>query len=206
MSISPLQPGALQTDRDGQSVCDSQPGMRFCLAWRLSFGNYFESKFPIWCLSGKPITFFPSRPWELRTSKVIEGARFVVVKDGPRHNSSSHRVNANQDMRTGGPGTYVLTGVGCLQGGAGTTGNLAGYHYKTPYAIHMTGGVGVQRTSLSRKGGRPQCVRKPTSAPFDRCAPLSPRRLAQKECSRSSPRCRREGYRWGMWSEPHSTA
>ncbi len=42
---------------------------------------------------------------------------------------------------TGGPGAYALTGAGCLQGGAGATGNLIGSGYKTPYAIHVTGGV-----------------------------------------------------------------
>ncbi len=42
---------------------------------------------------------------------------------------------------TGGPGTYALSGPGCLQGGAGATGNLVGSPYKTPYAIHITGGV-----------------------------------------------------------------
>jgi len=34
-----------------------------------------------------------------------------------------------------------LTGAGCLIGGAGVTGNLVGSPYKTPYAIHTTGGV-----------------------------------------------------------------
>jgi hypothetical protein len=42
---------------------------------------------------------------------------------------------------TGGPGTYALMGSGCLTGGAGATGNLIGSSYKTPYAIHVTGGV-----------------------------------------------------------------
>ncbi|MGA2652180.1 MAG: carboxypeptidase-like regulatory domain-containing protein [Terracidiphilus sp.] len=52
----------------------------------------------------------------------------------------------------GGPGNYTLTGAGCLQGGNGSipcricvgapsTGNLVGSNYKTPYAIHITGGV-----------------------------------------------------------------
>jgi hypothetical protein len=41
----------------------------------------------------------------------------------------------------GGPGTYALTGAGCLIGGSGATGNLVGSSYKTPYAIHTTGGV-----------------------------------------------------------------
>jgi len=42
---------------------------------------------------------------------------------------------------TGGPGTYALVGSGCLTGGAGATGNLVGSPYKTPYNIHITGGV-----------------------------------------------------------------
>jgi hypothetical protein len=42
---------------------------------------------------------------------------------------------------SGGPGTYALTGSGCLTGGAGVAGNLIGSNYKTPYAIHITGGV-----------------------------------------------------------------
>jgi hypothetical protein len=42
---------------------------------------------------------------------------------------------------TGGAGTYALTGSGCLQGGAGATGNLVGALYKTPYAIHTTAGI-----------------------------------------------------------------
>jgi hypothetical protein len=53
---------------------------------------------------------------------------------------------------TGGPGTYSLLGAGCLAGGLGplapvptpantVTGNLIGSPYKTPYAIHTTGGV-----------------------------------------------------------------
>ncbi len=35
----------------------------------------------------------------------------------------------------------TLSGPGCLIGGAGVTGNLIGSPYKTPYAIHITGGV-----------------------------------------------------------------
>ena len=42
---------------------------------------------------------------------------------------------------TGGPGAYALNGAGCLQGGNGSTGNLVGSNYKTPYAIHITGGA-----------------------------------------------------------------
>jgi hypothetical protein len=39
------------------------------------------------------------------------------------------------------PGNYAISGPGCLPGGAGATGNLIGSNYKTPYAIHITGGV-----------------------------------------------------------------
>jgi hypothetical protein len=35
----------------------------------------------------------------------------------------------------------ALIGTGCLQGGAGATGNLIGSGYKTPYAIHITAGA-----------------------------------------------------------------
>jgi Carboxypeptidase regulatory-like domain/TonB dependent receptor len=42
---------------------------------------------------------------------------------------------------TGGSGTYALTGSGCLIGGAGATGSLIGSPYKTPYAVHITGGA-----------------------------------------------------------------
>ncbi len=42
---------------------------------------------------------------------------------------------------TGGAGTYSLLGSGCLVGGAGAAGNLVGSPYKTPYAIHTTGGI-----------------------------------------------------------------
>jgi hypothetical protein len=35
----------------------------------------------------------------------------------------------------------ALLGSGCLVGGSGATGNLIGSPYKTPYAIHTTGGV-----------------------------------------------------------------
>jgi len=42
---------------------------------------------------------------------------------------------------TGSSGGYSLTGAGCLLGGASATGNLIDPNYKTPYAIHATGGM-----------------------------------------------------------------
>ena len=38
-------------------------------------------------------------------------------------------------------GAYSLVGPGCLQGGASATGNLIDPNYRTPYGIHVTGGV-----------------------------------------------------------------
>jgi carboxypeptidase family protein len=42
---------------------------------------------------------------------------------------------------TGTASGYSLSGAGCLQGGAAATGNLIGSNYKTPYALHVTGGM-----------------------------------------------------------------
>jgi len=42
---------------------------------------------------------------------------------------------------TGTSGAYSLTGSGCLQGGSGAGGNIIDSNYKTPYAIHITGGM-----------------------------------------------------------------
>ncbi len=54
--------------------------------------------------------------------------------------NNSNFINGTCSL-TGGVGTYALNGTGCLQGGAGATENLIGSPYKTPYAIHITGGV-----------------------------------------------------------------
>ena len=42
---------------------------------------------------------------------------------------------------SGTSGSYALSGPGCLQGGAAGGGNIIDSNYKTPYAIHITGGV-----------------------------------------------------------------
>jgi len=39
------------------------------------------------------------------------------------------------------PGAYALVGSGCVTGGAAGGGNLIGSNYKTPYSIHVTGGI-----------------------------------------------------------------
>jgi hypothetical protein len=42
---------------------------------------------------------------------------------------------------SGTSGAYSLSGAGCLTGGGGAAGNAIASNYKTPYAIHFTGGV-----------------------------------------------------------------
>ena len=42
---------------------------------------------------------------------------------------------------TGSSGDYSLVGAGCLQGGRSARGNLIDPNYRTPYAIHLTGGM-----------------------------------------------------------------
>ena len=54
--------------------------------------------------------------------------------------NNANAVTGNCSL-AGDPGAYALTGPGCLQGGAGSTGNIVGSNYKTPYAIHITGGL-----------------------------------------------------------------
>jgi len=54
---------------------------------------------------------------------------------------NSTNVAAGACALTGTDGAYALTGAGCLQGGAGAAGNLIDPNYKTPYGIHITGGV-----------------------------------------------------------------
>ncbi|HEY6304491.1 MAG TPA: hypothetical protein VIX14_15650 [Terriglobales bacterium] len=55
--------------------------------------------------------------------------------------NSTNAIAGTCTFRGSSPSTYALTGPGCLIGGAGATGNLVGSNYKTPYAIHITGGV-----------------------------------------------------------------
>jgi hypothetical protein len=52
--------------------------------------------------------------------------------------------SVNNSNHATGPCSFsggALSGAGCLMGGAGATGNLIGSPYKTPYAIHTSGGV-----------------------------------------------------------------
>ena len=86
-------------------------------------------------------------PW--RNEKTVFHAGFGLYFDDLAQNgwaTAFQAVNGSNAATgscalTGGPGAYALTGSGCLQGGAGSTGNVIGSAYKTPYAIHITGGM-----------------------------------------------------------------
>ncbi|MGC8549572.1 MAG: carboxypeptidase regulatory-like domain-containing protein [Acidobacteriaceae bacterium] len=95
--------------------------------------------------------------WSLgRSQKTVFRAGFGLFYDDLAQNGWATAFQAVNDgnatsgscMLTGGEGNYSLTGSGCLQGGAGATGNVIGSHYKTPYAVHVTAGVERQ---LSRQ-------------------------------------------------------
>ena len=55
--------------------------------------------------------------------------------------NNTNKVTGTCTFTGSSPSTYALNGPGCLIGGAGVTGSLIGSNYKTPYAIHITGGV-----------------------------------------------------------------
>ncbi len=86
-------------------------------------------------------------PW--RNEKTVIHAGFGLYFEDLAQNGwatafqavNSSNATTGSCALAGGPGAYALTGSGCLQGGAGATGNVIGSAYKTPYAIHITGGV-----------------------------------------------------------------
>jgi hypothetical protein len=54
---------------------------------------------------------------------------------------NSSNVATGSCALTGNAGAYSLVGAGCLQGGAAAAGNLIDSNYRTPYGIHITGGM-----------------------------------------------------------------
>lgn len=54
---------------------------------------------------------------------------------------NSSNVATGSCALAGNAGAYSLVGAGCLQGGAAAAGNLIDSNYRTPYGIHVTGGM-----------------------------------------------------------------
>jgi hypothetical protein len=80
-----------------------------------------------------------------QSGKTVIHAGFGLYYDDLAQNgwATAFQGTNNSNYATG-PCSFsagALTGPGCLYGGAGVTGNLVGSPYKTPYAIHTTGGV-----------------------------------------------------------------
>jgi len=116
--------------------------------------------------------------------RVARGLRHVLRRPGSERmgNRVSGINNTNATTGTceltGGPGAYALNGAGCLQGGNGSTGNLVGSNYKTPYAIHITGGRSMPSTTagwplpITRTSKEPWLSRLPYSGGANLLTPL----------------------------------
>jgi hypothetical protein len=141
-------------------------GLRYQTTWGLFTGSgRSENENPAYVtLQALQIPVVPGMPQDYRkqiaprlgiayapgdSSKTVIRAGFGMFYDDLAQNgwaTAFQGVN-NSNFTTGpcsfsgSPGTYALTGSGCLTGGSGSTGNLVGSPYKTPYAIHITGGV-----------------------------------------------------------------
>jgi hypothetical protein len=137
-------------------------GLRYQTTWGLFLGSgRNEAESPAYLtLQALHIPVVPSVPQDYRSQiaprlgfayspgssgNTVFRAGFGLFYDDLAQNGwATAFQGVNNSTYATGPCNFTagaLTGPGCLLGGAGVTGNLVGSPYKTPYAIHTTGGV-----------------------------------------------------------------
>ena len=139
-------------------------GLRYQTTWGLFVGSgRTEAENPAYLtLQALQIPIVPGLPQDYRSQiaprlgiayspgdsgNTVIRAGFGMFYDDLAQNGWATAFQAvNNSSYATGPCTFdaqslTFNGAGCLIGGAGATGNLVGSPYKTPYAIHVTGGV-----------------------------------------------------------------
>jgi len=137
-------------------------GLRYQTSWGLFMGSSrSEAENPAYLtLKALQIPVVPSVPQDYRkqiaprlgiayspgaSGNTVLRAGFGLFYDDLAQNGwATAFQGVNNSSYATGPCSFsggTLTGAGCLIGGAAVTGNLIGSPYKTPYAIHTTGGV-----------------------------------------------------------------